>query len=138
MKYEEWVAKVNRNCEIADDEWGKYYLYLVFDDNKLIGLLHIRFDLTDDLRDSYGDIGYGVRPKERRKGYATKMLNYALDVCREKNMTEAIMACYTDNFGSNKTIQKNGGVLYRTDTEERKISDEWTITLKNNYYKIKL
>lgn len=138
MKYEEWVKKVNRNSVIADDEWGKYYLYLVFDGDKLIGLLNIRFDLSDELRKLYGDIGYGVRPSERRKGYATKMLNYALEICREKHMTEAILGCYEDNFGSNKTIQKNGGILSRTSIEDKKLSDEWTITLKNNYYKINL
>ena len=69
--YYDWVEKINRNSEVADDEWGKYYLYLVFDNNKLVGLLDIRFDLTDDLRNKYGDIGYGVRPSERNKGYGT-------------------------------------------------------------------
>ncbi|MBQ3408101.1 MAG: GNAT family N-acetyltransferase [Clostridia bacterium] len=138
MKYEDWVTKVNRNSEKADDEWGKYYLYLAFDKDKLIGLLNIRFDLTDNLKELYGDIGYGVRPSERRKGYATKMLEYALAVCREKQMTEAIIGCYENNFGSNKTIIKNGGILYRTSYDELKLSDEWTIKLKSNYYKIKL
>ena len=138
MKYEEWVEKVNRNSKVADDEWGKYYLYLVFDNGRLIGLLNIRFDLTETLRNKYGDIGYGVRPSERRKGYATKMLNYALKVCKEKNMSEAILGCYEDNLGSNKTIKKNGGKLLKTSTEDMKLSDKWTITLKNNYYKINL
>ncbi len=138
MKYKEWVEKVNRNSKIADDEWGKYYLYLVFDNNRLIGLLNIRFDLTDTLRNRYGDIGYGVRPSERRKGYATKILHYALEICKEKNMSEVILGCYEKNLGSNKVIQKNGGNLFKTDIENIKLSDEWTVTLKSNYYKIKL
>ena len=29
MNYQEWVDKINRNSEVADDEWGRYYLYLV-------------------------------------------------------------------------------------------------------------
>lgn len=138
MNYKEWFDKINRNSHMADDEWGRYYLYLVFDNEKLVGLLNIRFDLPDNLRELYGDIGYGVRPSERRKGYATQMLKYALDVCREKNMSEVILGCYKDNYGSNKTILKNGGVLYKTSEEQQKLSDSWSITLKSNYYKIKL
>ena len=138
MKYEDWVEKVNRNSQKADDEWGRYYLYLVFDEDKLVGLLNIRFNLSDNLKELYGDIGYGVRPSERRKGYATKMLEYALQVCKEKKMKEAILGCYENNYGSNKTIIKNGGILYRISYDEKKLSDEWTIKLKNNYYKIKL
>lgn len=138
MKYEEWVEKVNRNSEKADDEWGRYYLYLVFDEDKLVGLLNIRFDLSDNLKELYGDIGYGVRPSERRKGYATKMLKYALQVCKEKKMKEAILGCYENNYGSNKAIIKNGGILYKTSYDEKKLSNDWTIKLKNNYYKIKL
>ena len=139
MNYKEWVDKVNRNAEKADDDWGKYYLYLAFDDNgKLIGLLNIRFDLTNELREKYGDVSYGVRPSERRKGYATEMLKYALDVCKEKNMDDVILGCYENNYGSNKTIIKNKGILYRNDYEERKLSDEWCIKLKCNYYKIML
>ena len=139
MNYTEWVEKVNRNSEIADDEWGRYYLYLVFDDdNKLVGLLNIRFDLTDELREIYGDIGYGVRPSERRKGHATRMLKFALDICREKNMKNVILGCYENNYGSNKTIMKNGGFLYRNDYEEEKLSKDWKINLKCNYYKVEL
>ena len=36
MKYEDWVEKVNRNSKKADDEWGRYYLYLAFDKDKLV------------------------------------------------------------------------------------------------------
>ena len=139
MDFKEWVDKINRNAEKADDEWGRYYLYLVFDDNdNLVGLLNIRFDLTKELSETYGDIGYGVRPSKRRKGYATEMLKYALKVCREKNMEEVILGCYEKNYGSNKTIINNGGILYRNDFEERKLSDNWSLKLKCNYYKIAL
>ena len=53
MKYEDWVEKVNRNSEKADDEWGRYYLYLAFDKDKLVGLLNIRYDLSDNLKELY-------------------------------------------------------------------------------------
>ena len=138
MNYKDWVDKINRNTNTPDDDWGKYYLYLVFDNNKLVGLLNIRFDLTPDLSEKYGDIGYGVRPSERRKGYATKMLSYALNICKEKNMKKVILGCYNNNYGSNKTIIKNGGILSREDFDELKLSNEWNIKLNSNYYEIEL
>lgn len=136
--YSEWIDKINRNSIESDDEWGKYYLYLVFDNGKLIGLLNVRFDLNEELREQYGDIGYGVRPSERKKGYATKILNYAINICKEKHMKYVILGCYDKNIGSKKTILKNGGVLYRKDIEEKKLSDYWEIELSRNYYKIDL
>lgn len=138
MKYEDLVNKVNRNSEEATDEWGRYYLYLAFDENRLVGLLNIRYDLNENLRELYGDIGYGVRPSERRKGFATQMLRDALEICRKKQMKEVIVGCYEKNYGSNRTIQNNGGVLYRTSETEKKLSDEWKIILKDIFYKIKL
>jgi len=66
------------------------------------------------------------------------MLKFALNICREKKMKEVILGCYENNYGSNKTIINNGGVLYRNDYEEEKLSAEWAIKLKCNYYKIKL
>lgn len=138
MNYKEWVDKINRNVHTPDDDWGRYYLYLVFDNNKLIGLLNIRFDLTEDLKNKYGEIGYGVRPSERRKGYATKMLSYALNICKDLGMKKVILGCYKDNIGSNKTIINNGGTLNREDCEEIKLSSEWNIKLNSNYYEIEL
>ena len=138
MNYKDWVDKVNRNTHTPDDDWGKYYLYLVFDNNKLIGLLNIRFNLTENLKNKYGEIGYGVRPSERRKGYATKMLEYALSICKELGMKKVLLGCYNDNLGSNKTIINNGGVLNREDSEEMNLSNEWKLNLKTNYYEIEL
>ena len=94
--------------------------------------------MPNNLKELYGNIGYGVRPSERRKGYATQMLKYALDVCKEKNMDEVILGCYDYNIASNKTIKNNGGILYKTDIQNKQLSDEWEIQLKDNFYKIKL
>ena len=139
MNFAEWVEKVNRNSTTPDDEWGKYYMYLAFnDDDQLIGLLNIRFDLADSLKEEFGEIGYGVRPSERRKGYATQMLKDALEICKEKNMKEVILGCFDDNIGSNKTILNNQGVLYKNDDKNVLINGSWNIDLKRNYYKITL
>lgn len=109
--YSDWVKKIQNNASIGDAEWGKSLLYLCFDETKLVGLLSIRYELPETLSEKYGDIGYGVRPSERKKGYATAMLQYGLSVCKEKGMNQAVLGCYKDNLASAATIKKNGGVL---------------------------
>ncbi len=138
MKYEDWVKKIHKNKETADDVWGKSLTYLAIDNEKLVGLLNIRYTLNEYMRMKYGDIGYGVRPSERMKGYATKMLKYALSECKRLGMKEVILGCYKDNIGSAKTIIKNGGELIKELEEEKIINEHWKVKLISQYYKIKI
>lgn len=110
-EYSEWVEKIHANALTGDPSWGKSLLYLCFDEDRLVGLLSIRYELSASLSGKYGDIGYGVRPSERRKGYATAMLKYALTVCRDRGMKKVILGCYRSNAASASTIKKCGGVL---------------------------
>ncbi|MBE5804281.1 MAG: GNAT family N-acetyltransferase [Clostridiales bacterium] len=128
-EYSQWAEKIQRNALTGDEAWGRSLLYLCFDDNKLIGLLSIRYELPESLTKKYGDIGYGVRPSERNKGYATTMLKYALSVCREKGKNRVILGCYKDNLASAATIRKNGGVLIEENDnyEEGKISQYYLV-----------
>ena len=110
--YSDWVKKMWDNASVGNDEWGRSLTYLCFDETKLIGLLNIRYDLSKSLSEKYGNIGYGVRPSERRKGYATAMLQYALSICKEKGLKQVVLGCYKDNLASAATIKKNGGIPF--------------------------
>ena len=127
--YGDWVEKTRKNASVGDAEWGKSLTYLCFDETKLIGLLNIRYDLPKHLSEKYGDIGYGVRPSERRKGYATAMLRYALSVCKEKWLKQVILGCYKDNIASTAAIKRNGGVLFKESSADTKISRYYLIKL---------
>ena len=135
-KYETWVEKIHNNVIIGDEVWGKSYTYLVFNNNKLVGMLSIRYDLSEELVNQYGHIGYGVRPSERRKGYATKMLKYALEECKKLGLNTVVLGCYKENIGSVKTIVKNGGKLAREVDDIQNIEDNYTINLINQFYVI--
>ena len=130
-EYADWVEKIQRNASVGDEQWGKSLLYLCFENDKLIGLLSIRYELPESLTKKYGDIGYGVKPSERNKGYATAMLRYALSVCKEKGMDKVLLGCYKDNLASAATIQKNGGVLVEENDNynEGRISRYYSINL---------
>ena len=86
----------------------------------------------------YGDIGYGVRPSQRRKGYATQMLRYALEECKKQGLNKVIVACYKQNVGSAKTIMKNNGKLIKEDEVLVNISEFWNINLTDQFYEIEI
>ena len=79
--------------------------------NKMVGAINIRHKLNDYLLNYGGHIGDGVRPSERRKGIATKMIALALDECRKLGIEKVLMVCDKENIGSAKSIINNGGVL---------------------------
>ena len=53
-------------------------------DQKLIGMIQVRLELNDYLRNYGGHIGYSVCPSERRKGYASWMLHNIMPYCRDQ------------------------------------------------------
>ena len=76
-----------------------------------VGAVNIRHYLTEAMLLNGGHIGDGVRPSERRKGIATKMIALALDECKKLGIHRVLMVCDKENIGSAKSIQRNGGVL---------------------------
>ncbi|MGV8981695.1 GNAT family N-acetyltransferase [Clostridium sp.] len=96
--------------------------FLVLDNKKIIGAVNIRHYLNGYLLNFGGHIGYGVRPSERKKGYASLMLSMALPIAKELGINKALITCDKNNLGSAKTIIKNGGVL------ENEVPDDGEIT----------
>lgn len=129
--FEEWVEQMKKNAEEGNEAWGKSHALLCFDEERLVGLLSVRWELTEALSWTIGDIGYGVRPSERGKGYATEMLKHGLNICREKGLKNAVIGCYKDNVASARVILKNSGVLVREadDYEKGRMSQYYTISL---------
>ena len=58
-----------------------------------------------------GHIGYSVRPSERGKGYATRMLEMALAEARRLGLKRVLITCDRKNVASARVIRKNGGRL---------------------------
>ena len=77
----------------------------------IVGAVNIRHWLNASLLLNGGHIGDGVRPSERRKGIATKMITLALDECRTLGISRVLMVCDKENTASAKSIQRNGGIL---------------------------
>ncbi|MCT2534204.1 GNAT family N-acetyltransferase [Aquibacillus koreensis] len=84
--------------------------WLINKKNRILGVVNIRHQLTPFLLYNGGHIGYGIRPSERQKGHATKLLNCALEKAKELGISKALVVCDESNTGSYKTIVKNGGI----------------------------
>ncbi len=92
--------------------------WLVTEDNKVVGVVNIRHGLTEKLMNSGGHIGYGIRPSERQKGYATKLLALSLEKLKELGTKKALVVCDEGNIASERTILRNGGIPDASFTEE--------------------
>ncbi len=77
--------------------------WLVTDHNRIVGAVNIRHSLTEHLFNAGGHIGYGIRPSERRKGYATKLLELSLEKTKELNIEKVLVVCDEVNTASEKT-----------------------------------
>jgi predicted acetyltransferase len=78
---------------------------------RLIGRSVVRHYLSPELEDEGGHVGYDIRPSERRKGYGTLILRLTLAEARGLGLSRALLTCDTDNAGSARVIEKNGGTL---------------------------
>ncbi len=90
---------------------GSVFFLLDTERDRLLGAVNIRHYLNEDLMREGGHIGDGIRPGERRKGYATEMIRLALIECRKLGIDKVLMTCDKENIGSAKSIINNGGVL---------------------------
>lgn len=102
------------DCEhgIVDERFCSTTSYFVIDENdKLVGATSLRHYLTVEGINTWGHIGYGVRPSERKKGYATNILNMMLEEAKKKKIYKIMIGAHTSNIGSCKVIEKCDGKL---------------------------
>lgn len=113
--YAGWIKKVLSDIDIANIDENRVpaltYFYIRETDRKIVGMVNIRLDENELIRKEAGHVGYCIRPTERRKHYASQMLNDALKVCRRLRIQNVLVSCDKDNIASAKTIKSCGGVL---------------------------
>ena len=130
--FEQWLDKISRNAAgepLHNLSPSNTYFAIRERDEKIIGVLNIRHQLYNTFMLTYGGhIGYTVRPDERHKGYATQMLELALEYCRDLGLERVLLTCDPVNTASCHIIEKCGGVM------ENEIPYEDTDELVRRYW----
>lgn len=122
-----------QNLEIKQETNGRVpdstFFCLDVERDIFVGAVNIRHYLNDQLLFSGGHIGDGIRPSERRKGYATAMIGLALEECKKLGIKKVLMTCDKDNIGSAKSIINNGGILENEVVDDGVIEQRYWISL---------
>ncbi|MEQ1824066.1 MAG: GNAT family N-acetyltransferase [Fimbriimonadaceae bacterium] len=105
-KNEEWSRGENLpSCFVP----ASFYVGVV--DDVVVGRLSLRHELNDFLFKVDGHIGYGVRPSQRERGYATAMLRQVIPIAAKAGIKRALITCDVGNIASMKVIERCGGVF---------------------------
>lgn len=116
------LSMLEEAIDPVDANFVKAKTYVLIDRDKIVGAVNIRYALNDYLNKKGGHVGYGVRKSERGKGYATKLLHYAVKNLNNEGVNSVLVTCDESNGASAKVIINNNGVEdepYKSDKQEK-------------------
>ena len=95
----EWLTSINEIEQGLNPKLVPTTYYLILLDNEVVGTISMRHYLTKDWEEFGGHIGYSIKPRARRKGYAKEALKLLLDLYKDK-YDEILIMCEDDNIAS--------------------------------------
>ena len=98
-------------CKSLNRPLVKTFLLIRKEDERVVGALNIRWNYIGNVTKFTGNIGYGIRPSERRKGYNKINLYLGLIEAYKIGLNHIKLVCEKDNIASVKTIESLGGKL---------------------------
>jgi len=125
----DWNDLNNNALQVSQFGMSKYlekinsqdnHLFYLIDDvnpSYIIGFGNIEDSRILDYHREYlnvGNISYGVRPCERKKGYGTTILKLLLEECKLLGMKDVCISCSIKNDASRRIIEKNNGKLKKS------------------------
>jgi predicted acetyltransferase len=123
-----FIGQIEKLENDPDDHFVPSSTYcLLNEEGKFVAMSNLRHYLNDRLKVMGGHIGYGTRADMRSRGYATKILELTLLEAKKRGIEEIFVTCYVANIASNKTIQKNGGILAGTINWEGRMTNQYWI-----------
>ena len=110
--YEGWLEKLENDYNTIPSEErvpSRTYFLIRESDDRIIGMINIRTALNERLKKNGGNIGYGIRPTERGKGYNKINLYLGLKVCDRFGLDNVLLDADVNNPASWKTMEALGG-----------------------------
>lgn len=89
--------------------WGNVVMAVRKADNRIVGFFQAHSVASEAMEKYTGHVGYSVRPSERRKGYAKRLLAKAKEFMAACGYESITVSCLPDNDSSRKTILSGGG-----------------------------
>ena len=134
-EYKEWLIVKQRDSEqegIVDGWKVPSTTFWLYADGIPVGFGSVRHFLTEALRKAGGNIGYGIAPAFRGKGYGKELLKLLLEKANESGIDKVLITIHKENVASRAVAEVNGAILEK-ETEERAYSVSYThLTLPTN------
>lgn len=107
------IKQINRkNNKVTFDDTPTI-TYIMYVENKPVGFICLRTEIDDNWMKWSGNFYYQVRLSQRRKGYATKMLELGLNELKKIGFDVVYGQSSAGNIGSAKTIENNNGIFIK-------------------------
>ncbi|AMC93002.1 hypothetical protein AOC36_03085 [Erysipelothrix larvae] len=124
----DWIAQSLRDehQDTVQPGFVPAFTYCLVDmkDQSLVGIVNIRTQLNESLRNFGGHIGYSIHPDKRGQGYGKLMLHLALEKCKTYGICDVLVTANDTNIASIKVIEGCGGqfenILFEEDTPIRR------------------
>lgn len=120
-EYKEWLIVKQRDSEqegIVDGWKVPSTTFWLYADGIPVGFGSVRHFLTETLRKAGGNIGYGIAPAFRGKGYGKELLRLLLNEAKGMGIDKVLVTILLDNIASQAVAIANGGVVTER-TDER-------------------
>lgn len=92
-------------------------VYWLYDGDQPVGSCKLRLQLSEALLKRGGNIGYGIAPYARGKGYGKELLRLLLQVAKEQGLKKVLITVNNDNNASIGVALANGGVIEKISAE---------------------
>ena len=106
----DWLARAALldSPEAARRGWYPTRILLGMREERICGIVNVRLSGEESLLAAAGNIGYHVRPSERRRGYGRELLLAGVSLCRANGIPAPVLLILQENTPSVRTALSAG------------------------------